>query len=93
MDVAKIGNFQLRKANLNQITIPILLSFAACIGYAAVNEIAIEMEMPFGFDVNDYPVIPQPLTIGGYFVKSQTSYSVSCAGRPQDANLINFRGN
>lgn len=41
---------------MDQSGVPLLLNFAACAGYAALNEIAIELEEPFGFDVNDYPV-------------------------------------
>lgn len=43
-------------SQVEHIGVPVLLNFAACMGYAAVNEIAIEMEEPFGFDINDYPV-------------------------------------
>merc|ERR1712083_333725 len=47
------------RADLEQVGIPLLLNFAACMGYASVNEIAIELEEPFGFDANDYPVHSQ----------------------------------
>merc|ERR1712194_179766 len=44
------------ETSLEQISIPLLMNFLTCAGYAAVNEIAIELEEPFGFDANDYPV-------------------------------------
>jgi len=47
------------KLNIRQILIPLLLNFATCVGYASVNEIAVELEEPFGFDSNDYPVHAQ----------------------------------
>lgn len=39
-----------------EISIPLLLNFFACAGYAAINQIAVEIENPFGFDTNDFPV-------------------------------------
>jgi len=44
------------ETSLEQIGIPLLMNFLTCAGYGAVNEIAIELEEPFGFDANDYPV-------------------------------------
>lgn len=41
----------------------LVLNFFACVGYAALNEIAIELEDPFGDDNNDYPVAIQQWAI------------------------------
>jgi len=34
----------------------IILNFVTCVGYCALNEIAMELEDPFGDDANDFPV-------------------------------------
>jgi len=47
------------KLTMQQMLIPLLLNFATCVGYASINEIAVELEEPFGFDANDYPVHAQ----------------------------------
>lgn len=41
----------------------LLLNFCACVGYAALNEISIELEDPFGEDDNDYPIAVQQWAI------------------------------
>merc|ERR1719230_1083269 len=71
---------------LDQLIIPILLNFAACTGYAAVNEIAVELEMPFGFDANDYPVHGQQNIV------VQTMEDVYFASAPTDFNYRFFSG-
>eukprot|EP00971_Amphidinium_carterae_P111924 2216896-Amphidinium_carterae.1 len=74
------------KLELSQIGIPLLLNFAACMGYAAVNEIAIELEEPFGFDVNDYPVHSQQNLI------VQAMEDTYFSEPPTDFNLLYFEG-
>mmetsp|Transcript_49382 Transcript_49382/g.105077 ORF Transcript_49382/g.105077 Transcript_49382/m.105077 type:complete len:481 (-) Transcript_49382:33-1475(-) len=44
---------------LGQMWSALLLNFVAVAGYAACNEVAIELEDPFGEDDNDYPVAVQ----------------------------------
>lgn len=41
---------------IRSCVIPILFNFVCTAGYAALNEIATELEDPFGEDANDYPV-------------------------------------
>eukprot|EP00928_Gymnodinium_smaydae_P001053 TRINITY_DN10391_c0_g1_i1.p1 TRINITY_DN10391_c0_g1~~TRINITY_DN10391_c0_g1_i1.p1 ORF type:complete len:645 (+),score=142.51 TRINITY_DN10391_c0_g1_i1:484-2418(+) len=43
----------------DQIWPALLLNFMACTGYAALNEISIELEDPFGDDQNDFPIAVQ----------------------------------
>merc|ERR1712072_1152956 len=41
----------------------LVLNFLTCAGYAALNEIATELEDPFGDDLNDYPITVQQWAI------------------------------
>jgi len=49
--------------SLEQMWPALLLNFFAVAGYAALNEIAIELEDPFGDDDNEYPVAIQQWAI------------------------------
>lgn len=71
---------------LQRVSIPLLLNFLVCVGYGACNEIAIELEEPFGFDANDYPVHGQQTMI----VRSmEDTYFASAPG---DFSMASFSG-
>jgi len=76
----------MEQATLDQITIPLLLTFATCAGYGAVNEIAIELEARFGFDANDYPVNCQQTVI------VQAMEDTYYASIPKDFSFEHFQG-
>lgn len=67
--------------SLEQVATPLFMNFLACVGYGACNEIAIELEEPFGFDTNDYPVHGQQNMIvrsmeDTYFATSPSDFSI-----------------
>lgn len=45
--------------DLSRTWMSLPLNYLACFGFVALNEIAIELEEPFGEDANDYPVHQQ----------------------------------
>jgi len=69
-----------------QIGIPLLMNFTTCTGYGAVNEIAIELEEPFGFDANDYPVHCQQTMI------VRAMEDTYFASAPRDFTIGHFAG-
>mmetsp|Transcript_85856 Transcript_85856/g.188547 ORF Transcript_85856/g.188547 Transcript_85856/m.188547 type:complete len:465 (+) Transcript_85856:257-1651(+) len=73
------------ETSMYRIAVPLLLNFATCAGYGAVNEIAIELEAPFGFDANDYPVNFQQTMI------IQAMEDTYFARAPQDFQVRNNR--
>jgi len=59
----------------------LVLNFCACAGYAALNEISIELEDPFGDDANDYPITVQQWAIvwaieDCYFARTPSDFAL-----------------
>eukprot|EP00443_Scrippsiella_acuminata_P043297 CAMPEP_0115194898 /NCGR_PEP_ID=MMETSP0270-20121206/14305_1 /TAXON_ID=71861 /ORGANISM="Scrippsiella trochoidea, Strain CCMP3099" /LENGTH=604 /DNA_ID=CAMNT_0002608209 /DNA_START=145 /DNA_END=1959 /DNA_ORIENTATION=- len=66
----------------------LLMNFLACAGFVALNEIAVELEEPFGDDGNDYPLHQEQWNIvwaieDCYFCDTPRGFNVSDLG--QDA--------
>eukprot|EP00747_Dinoflagellata_sp_TGD_P072089 gnl/TRDRNA2_/TRDRNA2_157326_c0_seq2.p1 gnl/TRDRNA2_/TRDRNA2_157326_c0~~gnl/TRDRNA2_/TRDRNA2_157326_c0_seq2.p1 ORF type:complete len:592 (-),score=92.78 gnl/TRDRNA2_/TRDRNA2_157326_c0_seq2:511-2211(-) len=59
----------------------VLLNFLACMSFACLNEVAIELEDPFGDDDNDYPVHVQQWSLV-YALEDCFFQSVRFAGFP-----------
>jgi len=77
------------------------INFLACSGYAALNEISVELEEPFGDDDNDYPVHVQQWSVvqsleDCYFQDTPTDFGMQFFGssRPfsQELDVIMARG-
>jgi len=51
-----VPHMQDHEKRLSQTWMSLAMNFLACAGFMALNEIAVELEDPFGDDDNDYPV-------------------------------------
>merc|ERR1712151_568000 len=61
------------------------MNFLACAGFVSLNEIAVELEEPFGEDDNDYPVHQQQWNIvwaleDCYFTNTPNDFTVDNCG-------------
>lgn len=65
----------------------VVLNFCACSAVAALNEISIELEDPFGDDMNDYPIAAQQWTVNWaiedlYFSAVPVDYDPGAKAQP-----------
>mmetsp|Transcript_36983 Transcript_36983/g.85334 ORF Transcript_36983/g.85334 Transcript_36983/m.85334 type:complete len:604 (+) Transcript_36983:11-1822(+) len=72
-------------ATLDSTWLFLLMNFMACAGFAALNEVAVELEAPFGDDENDYTLHCEQWAIVSsmedlYFVDQPTDFDVNCFG-------------